>query len=76
MEHTIIKLRNGQCRYPTTDLPRPVDSIAGLHHLFCGQPAQDGSAYCAGHHSICNRGQGRSWQYIADLIARIERGRA
>lgn len=32
------------CMYPEGD---------GTHMLFCGQPKQDGSSYCSGHHRLC-----------------------
>jgi hypothetical protein len=40
---TLLELEGGDCRYPFGDGP----------FLFCGDPAQDKSSYCSGHHEIC-----------------------
>ena len=41
---SLVDLKPRQCRYAVTeDGP----------HLFCGQPQQDGSPYCAAHHNLC-----------------------
>ncbi len=68
MGGVITTMRYGQCRFPTTAQPIEVDSMAGRHHLFCGEPVQTGSAYCTGHHSRCYRGTGTPWQKVADMI--------
>lgn len=36
-----------QCRYATND------AAIGEEHLFCGQPTEDGSSYCACHRAMC-----------------------
>jgi len=41
----LLDLKDGQCRFPRGDKP----SI-----LFCGQPQQEGSPYCAHCHSIAH----------------------
>lgn len=40
---TILEIEDGKCRYPHGDGP----------FLFCAQPVQEGSAYCAGCHPLC-----------------------
>ena len=40
---SIFELAPEQCRYPEGD---PA--------MFCGQPQQDGSSYCAFHHRLCH----------------------
>ena len=39
---TLLDLEHGECRWPFGDGP----------FLFCGDPAQDNSSYCSGHHAI------------------------
>jgi hypothetical protein len=41
---TLLELEDGDCRYPFGE---------SAPYLFCGDPAQDKSSYCAGHHEIC-----------------------
>jgi hypothetical protein len=55
------------CRYPQGDGP----------FMFCGQPKQEGSAYCAHHHRVCYLPLSRRPQFIpapwADYRARKAR---
>lgn len=49
----LLDLAPAQCRYPAGDR---------VPYLFCGQPVQDGSSYCSGHHDLCRTPtQTRQW---------------
>lgn len=40
---SLLDLREGQCRYPVSEVPP---------HFFCGLPQQKHSSYCTAHHSV------------------------
>ena len=42
----LVELEANDCRYPQGEGP----------YLFCGQPAIEGSSYCAYHHRLCHNG--------------------
>ena len=43
---SLVELQANDCRYPQGDGP----------YFFCGQPAIEGSSYCAYHHRLCHNG--------------------
>ncbi len=55
-----------------TDHPVEVDVVPGRHHLFCGDPVQKDSSYCAEHHKKSRRGFGTTWQQLAAMVRRAE----
>lgn len=41
-------------------------------HLFCGEPQQAGSPYCAAHHKLCYRGPGKDARSLEEMIYSID----
>ena len=51
--HSTTLLLIGRCR-----CMYPVGTATGADQLFCGEPAQPGRSYCAGHARVCGGSQG------------------
>lgn len=63
MRHTILTIRDGQCRFPMTD---------DLPHFFCGEVTALGRVYCDEHHVVCNKGFGCSVVELEHMIRNFE----
>lgn len=63
MIRDILSLRAGECKFCITD---------DTPFFFCGDPAADGSVYCAEHHALCHNGWGKDWQALESMMCGIE----
>lgn len=68
MKRDILTIRNGECRFPTTDAPP---------HFFCGEPVAElrddtHSMYCPAHHLRCYDGFGLNVRALEAMIYRMD----
>lgn len=63
MKHDIIEIRSDECHFAVNDV---------LPFVFCCEPVQPGSSYCAPHHRRCHAGFGRPWKALEYMMLHLE----
>lgn len=72
---SLNELSSRGCKYALTDggaAPDMTWQRANYRHLFCDEPARNGSPYCEKHHAVCYCGTGRDWRSTERMMKAVE----
>jgi hypothetical protein len=71
-------IENTGCKYALTTSAAPNRHPFGhtigpsYPHLFCGEPTVKDGVYCAEHHKLCRRGQGKDARSLEEMIYAVD----